>query len=67
MEQIRSQLSDGKVVRRNPGKPKNQVNLASVTALRARGFSQAEISRQLGLSRSTVNRYWRASTDEPEL
>lgn len=63
MAQLLSQLSDGKVVRRNPGKPKNHVNLASVTALRAKGFSQAEISKELGLSKSTVNRYWKLSAD----
>ncbi|WP_240158749.1 helix-turn-helix domain-containing protein [Pseudomonas fragi] len=34
--------------------------------LRARGLNQAEISRELGLSRSTVNRYWKLSVNQPQ-
>ena len=66
MAQLRSQLSGGKIVSRKPGKPTNGVNLASVMRLRARGLNQAEISRELGLSRSTVNRYWKLSVNQPQ-
>ena len=66
MSQLRSQLIGGKIVPRKPGKPSNGVNLASVIKLRARGLNQAEISRELGLSRSTVNRYWKLSVNQPQ-
>lgn len=66
MAQLRSQLSGGKIVPRKPGKPTNGVNLASVMKLRARGLNQAEISRELGLSKSTVNRYWKLSVNQPQ-
>lgn len=64
MTLLRAQLSGGKIVSRKPGKPINDVNLASVIKLRADGLSQAEISRKLGLSRSTVNRYWKLSVNQ---
>ncbi|WP_253910924.1 resolvase [Stutzerimonas zhaodongensis] len=57
--QLRSQLTEGKITPRSPGKPANAKNIAAVTNLRSRGFSQAEISKELGLSKSTVNRYWK--------
>ncbi len=66
MAQLRSQLNGGKIVPRKPGKPTNGVNLASVMKLRARGLNQAEISRELGLSKSTVNRYWKLSVNQPQ-
>lgn len=66
MAQLRSQLSGGKILPRKPGKPTNGVNLASVLKLRARGLNQAEISRELGLSRSTVNCYWKLSVNQPQ-
>lgn len=66
MAQLRSQMSDGKIVPRKPGKPTNDANLSSVIKLRARGFNQAEISRELGLSKSTVNRYWKLSVNQPQ-
>lgn len=66
MTQLRSQLSGGEIVPRKPGKPTNEANLESVLKLRARGLNQAEISRELGLSKSTVNRYWRLSVSRPQ-
>lgn len=57
--QLRSQLMDGKITPRSPGKPANAKNMAAVAHLRSRGFSQAEISKELGLSKSTTNRYWK--------
>lgn len=66
MAQLRAQLSDGKIVPRKAGKPTNGANFASVTKLRERGLSQAEISRELGLSKSTVNRYWKLSDHQPK-
>lgn len=57
--QLRSQLAEGKIKPRSPGKPANAKNIAAVTHLRSQGFSQAQISKELGLSKSTVSRYWR--------
>jgi transcriptional regulator with XRE-family HTH domain len=59
MAQLYSQLLDGKVIPRRPGKPLNAGNKAAVAYLRAQGFSQAAISKKLGLSKSSVNRYWK--------
>lgn len=59
MAQLYSQLLDGKVIPRRPGNPVNAGNRAAVAYLRAQGFSQAEISKKLALSKSTVNRYWK--------
>ncbi|MFJ5300024.1 resolvase [Pseudomonas sp. NPDC088368] len=61
MVQVLSQMADGKVVPRAPGKPANAKNMAAVANLRALGFSQAEIAKKLRLSKSTVNRYWKTS------
>ncbi|UST68624.1 resolvase [Pseudomonas moraviensis] len=64
--QLRSQLTDGKVTPRSPGKPANARNIAAVKNLRSRGFSQAETSKELGLSKSTVNRYWKIAEKNHE-
>jgi transcriptional regulator with XRE-family HTH domain len=64
MAQLRSQLSGGKIVPRSPGKPVNAKNMEAVADLRAQGQSQAEIAKALGLSKSTVNRYWNLSTSK---
>lgn len=61
--QLRAQLMDGKVIPRSPGKPANVDNKAAVANLRAQGFSQAATSKKLGLSKSTVNRYWKLSAN----
>jgi len=47
------------LVKRSPGKPVNTKNANAVKRLKAEGLSQAEIVRHLGLSSSTVHRYWR--------
>lgn len=65
MVQLHSQLIDGKVTRRSPGKPANAENMTAVANLRAQGFSQAEVTKKLGLSKSTVNRYWKLSASTP--
>ncbi len=57
--QLRSQLTEGKITPRSPGKPANAKNIDAVIHLRSLGFSQAQISRELGLSKSTVSRYWK--------
>lgn len=64
--QIRSQMIDGKVTPRTPGKPANAGNIAAVSHLRSRGFSQAEIAKELGLSKSTTNRYWKLAEKSHE-
>ncbi len=64
--QLRSQLSEGKIKPRNPGKPANAKNIAAVTHLRSRGFSQAQISKELRLAKSTVSRYWKLAEKKHE-
>lgn len=64
--QLRSQFIDGKVTPRRPGKPANAKNIAAVTHLRSQCFSQAEISKELGLSKSTTNRYWKLAEKSRE-
>lgn len=57
--QVRAQLSDGSIILRRPGKPRNTRNIAAVKHLRAQGVSQTEASKELSLAKSTVNRYWK--------
>lgn len=65
MAQLHSQLIGGRVVPRSPGKPANVDNKAAVAQLRAQGFSQTATSKKLGLSKSTVNRYWKLPPNTP--
>ncbi len=66
MAHLHSQLFDGKVISRSPGKPANVRNMAAVAQLRAQGLKQTEICKTLGLSKSTVNRYWNLPAAKPE-
>lgn len=63
---LEDQYSAGQLIKRPRGKPANRENASAVRALKARGCSQAEIVKNLGLSKSTVHRYWREKmADEP--
>lgn len=66
MAQLTSQLANGKVIQRSPGKPRNSQNLEAVAQLRDQGFSQSEICRRLSLSKSTVHRYWKLTAKTSE-
>ncbi|MEG1112444.1 MAG: hypothetical protein RSE65_17165 [Hafnia sp.] len=65
MVNLRSQIINGKVIQRSPGKPANAKNRTAVSSLRTEGFTQAEISKKLGLPKSTVNRYWKLLESTP--
>lgn len=56
---IAEQYLDGELQGRPTGKPKMSKNLEAVQAVKAAGLTQAEAVKQLGLAKSTVNRYWK--------
>ena len=60
MELFSSQLIGRELVQRPRGKPKKTKNEEAVRELKAAGFSQAEAVEKLGLSKSTVHRYWQS-------
>lgn len=55
---VEEQFSEGKLVKRSQGKPKQPLNAESVRALKAQGLDRKTISEKLGLARSTVQKYW---------
>ena len=55
---LKDQFSHGKLVKRSRGKPANRDNAIKVRKLKLEGYTQADAARALGLSKSTVNRYW---------
>jgi transcriptional regulator with XRE-family HTH domain len=57
---IQDQLRDGALLKRASGKPAKAQNRAAVLTLKAQGKTPAEATKILGLSRTTVSRYWRA-------
>ncbi|KAB2516642.1 MAG: resolvase [Dehalococcoidia bacterium] len=60
MELFSSQLIGRELLQRPRGKPKKTKNEEAVRELKAAGFSQAEVVEKLGLSKSTVHRYWQS-------
>jgi len=60
MELFRSQLIGGELIQRPRGKPRKTKNEQAVRELKAAGFTQAEVVEKLGLSKSTVHRYWQS-------
>lgn len=61
-ELIQSQLAEGKLVNRPSGPPVRVQNRTAVLALKAEGKTPTEAVRLLGLSRTSVNRYWRSES-----
>lgn len=55
---VEEQFSDGKLIKRSQGKPKQPLNAKSVRALKAQGLDRKTISETLGIARSTVQKYW---------
>ncbi|WP_397453646.1 helix-turn-helix domain-containing protein [Pseudomonas sp. NA-150] len=58
MEAVHEQFDGEILLKRSRGKPANTQSAAAVLALKAQGLSQAEVIRELGLPKSTVQRYW---------
>ncbi|MGM3216463.1 helix-turn-helix domain-containing protein [Pseudomonas sp. PhalM4] len=59
MEVYDQQFDGDEVAYRKPGKPQNKRNEEVVRTLKAAGMNQSQISRETGLSLSTVHRYWK--------
>lgn len=55
---IDEQFDGDNLSRRSRGKPANEENATAVLKLKAQGMSQAAVVRELGLAKSTVQRYW---------
>ncbi|AXI60024.1 resolvase [Pseudomonas kribbensis] len=58
IKQLEGEYVGNELVKRSPGKPTHSENAEAVKKLKSDGFSQAEVRRTLGLSKSTVHRYW---------
>lgn len=58
VELLHQQMDGKNLAKRSPGQPLRVQNLQAVQALKAQGKTQAEATRELGLSHSTVQRYW---------
>ena len=56
--EVQAQFEGGSLSKRSRGKPANKRNSTAVLTLKAQGKSQAEVARELGLAKSTVQRYW---------
>jgi transcriptional regulator with XRE-family HTH domain len=55
---VEEQFSDGKLIKRSQGKPKKPLNADAIRALKAQGLDRKTIAEKLGVSRSTVQKYW---------
>ncbi|MCS3470857.1 transcriptional regulator with XRE-family HTH domain [Pseudomonas sp. JUb42] len=55
---IEKQFDGKNLSRRSRGKPANTENATAVLKLKSQGMSQAAVARELGLAKSTVQRYW---------
>ena len=55
---VEEQFSDGKLIKRSQGKPKQPLNAEYIRALKAQGFDRKTIAEKLGIARSTVQKYW---------
>lgn len=58
LEKMKEQFGGDGLAKRSRGKPANNQNAAAVAKLKEKGLSQAEVVRELGLAKSTVQRYW---------
>ncbi|PTT03278.1 helix-turn-helix domain-containing protein [Pseudomonas sp. HMWF006] len=55
---VEEQFSDGKLIKRSQGKPKQPFNADSIRALKAQGLDRKKIAEKLGIARTTVQKYW---------
>ncbi|MGU9838254.1 helix-turn-helix domain-containing protein [Pseudomonas salmasensis] len=58
LELLQAQLDGSTLAQRPPGKPAKLKNIQAVQELKAQGKTQAQTARLLGLSQSSVQRYW---------
>lgn len=62
LELINANMDGTKLVQRPAGKPAKKKNMQAVLELKSQGKTQAETVRLLGLSQSSVQRYWHLGT-----
>lgn len=55
---MQSEISDGAIVKRPRGKPRDHQAVAEIRRLKAEGRNQSETARELGIPRSTVQAHW---------
>ncbi|MEN1836088.1 helix-turn-helix domain-containing protein [Pseudomonas lijiangensis] len=55
---VEEQFSNGKLIKRSQGKPKQFLNADAIRALKAQGLDRKTIAEKLGVARSTVQKYW---------
>ncbi|MDC7815654.1 Cro/Cl family transcriptional regulator [Pseudomonas sp. BLCC-B112] len=55
---MQSEISDGVIVKRPRGKPRDHQAVAEIRRLKAEGRNQSEAARELGIPRSTVQTHW---------
>ena len=63
MELLQEQMTGSELTQRPSGKPAKTKNIQAVLELKAQGLTQADVIRLLGLSQSSVQRYWHARLD----
>lgn len=62
-DQISEHYQHGRVTRVRPGRQIDPKKLAAIRQAKAAGESQASVSARLGISRSTVGRWWHLPED----
>ena len=55
---VEEQFRDGKLIKRSQGKPKQPLNAEYIRALKAQGLDRKTVAEKLGVTRSTVQKYW---------
>jgi transcriptional regulator of acetoin/glycerol metabolism len=55
---MRGEITEGVLLKRSRGKPRNNKVITEIHRLRAEGKNQSEAARELGIPRTTVRRHW---------
>ena len=57
---VAEQFTDGKLIKRIQGKPRQPRNAEAIRELKALGLDKKAIAEKLGIASSTVRKYWNA-------
>ncbi|RJX60322.1 Cro/Cl family transcriptional regulator [Pseudomonas syringae pv. actinidiae] len=60
---MQSEISEGAVVKRPRGKPRNHLAVSQIHRLKAEGKNQSQAAKELGIPRSTVQKHWHEHPD----